>query len=203
MEIRVYQGKNDANMYVVSNENNYIVIDPCVSPEDNGVSKYIEGKNLEAIFITHGHYDHFTEIKKWFNFNKTIYLHRNAVSKLQNPTLNGSAYFDVNLSVNIPIGLSKFVDDGDVISLLGTKIEVFKFDGHTDCGLAFQIENKFFSGDFIFTNGNIGRCDLPTSNFIEMQKSLDRLKSFSSNLVIMPGHGEAFVLGHFWDLFIK
>ena len=59
MEIRVFEGESQGNMYIVSEDENYIVIDPCVSSSNKDVEKYIKDKNLLGIFITHGHYDHF------------------------------------------------------------------------------------------------------------------------------------------------
>lgn len=203
MEIRVFEGESQGNMYIVSEDENYIVIDPCVSSSNKDVEKYIKDKNLLGIFITHGHYDHFEKLNDWLTFNKPVYLHQNAISKLSNSQLNGSAFFYTPISLEIPNDLIRYVDDEDIISLKNISVKVYKFDGHTNCELAFLIENKLFSGDFIFEGGNIGRCDLPTGNFTEMQKSLDKLKNLSENLVVMSGHGNPFILAQFWKCFVR
>ena len=54
-------------------------------------------------------------------------------------------------------------------------------------------ENIIFVGDFIFKN-SIGRCDLETGNYKEMQKSINKFKlkfKNNKNLIIYPGHGDA------------
>ena len=52
----------------------------------------------------------------------------------------------------------------------------------------FPHEKILFSGDFLF-RGSIGRCDLPTGSFIDMRKSLRKIKTIPSATKILPGHG--------------
>lgn len=75
--------------------------------------------------------------------------------------------------------------------------EVISTPGHTSDSVSFYFkEDKIlFSGDFIFLD-SIGRCDLPTGNYAEMQKSLKLISKYPSNTIIYPGHGEATTLEH-------
>ena len=52
-----------------------------------------------------------------------------------------------------------------------------------------------FIGDFIFKE-SIGRCDLPGGSEEEMQKSLEKIKNYSSEIVLYPGHGDKTNLGY-------
>ena len=45
-----------------------------------------------------------------------------------------------------------------------------------------------FTGDFLF-KGTIGRTDLETGNIIIMKNSIEKIKKYSDNIEIYPGHG--------------
>ena len=75
-------------------------------------------------------------------------------------------------------------------------IDSFKFKvifnpGHSKDSISFYFEeaNIMFVGDFVF-NGTIGRCDLDGGNYKEMMNSIDKLKTYPSNIILYPGHGE-------------
>ena len=74
----------------------------------------------------------------------------------------------------------------------GIKLEVIYTPGHTSDSVTYYFyEYGFmFVGDFIF-KGTIGRCDLPTGDFEEMQKSILKMKNYSERTNLYPGH-EAF-----------
>lgn len=69
-------------------------------------------------------------------------------------------------------------------------IEIIKTPGHTKDSISFYFpeENILFSGDFIFQQG-IGRWDLETGNWKEMQESIKKILDYP-NMQIYPGHGE-------------
>lgn len=54
--------------------------------------------------------------------------------------------------------------------------------------VSYLFENNLFCGDFIF-KGSIGRCDLPSGNFQEMQKSIAQIIKYDQDIIIYPGHG--------------
>lgn len=67
--------------------------------------------------------------------------------------------------------------------------------GHSSDSITFYFEesNAMFVGDFIFKN-SIGRCDLPTGNMNEMEKSITKIKNYNDSIIIYNGHGEATTL---------
>ena len=79
----------------------------------------------------------------------------------------------------------------------GFNFEVIKTPGHTSDSLTFYFkEDKImFVGDFLFKNG-YGRCDLPTGDFNEMKKSLQKIFTYPLETVIYPGHGVKSTLGN-------
>ena len=74
--------------------------------------------------------------------------------------------------------------------------EVIKTPGHASDSLTFyfQDEKIMFTGDFLFYH-TIGRCDLKTSNILDMKKSLEKIKEYPDNITIYPGHGKSTILG--------
>ena len=45
-----------------------------------------------------------------------------------------------------------------------------------------------FTGDFLF-KGTIGRTDLPGGDVQKMKKSINKIKKYSDDIKIYPGHG--------------
>lgn len=74
--------------------------------------------------------------------------------------------------------------------------EVIKTPGHaSDClTFYFRDEKVMFTGDFLFYH-TIGRCDLETSNILDMKKSLAKIREYADDILIYPGHGRNSILG--------
>ena len=50
-----------------------------------------------------------------------------------------------------------------------------------------------FVGDFIFKD-DIGRCDLPTGDYLQMLASINKIKKYNDDILIYPGHEETTTL---------
>lgn len=175
------------NNYIVREGESCILIDAEVSLEKvkSEVSK------LDAILLTHGHFDHIKhlgELAKYYGCD--IYLHENAVEKLPDASKNSSETFRGKVRIN-PEGLSfRTLRGGERLNFGEIKdIQVFATPGHTSCSISFLIGDALFSGDTLFMNG-IGRCDLWDSNPNDMLESLKTLASIDYKY-IYPGHGES------------
>ncbi len=78
------------------------------------------------------------------------------------------------------------------------QIENFVFEvlftpGHKDDSISLLFEKDMFVGDFVFKD-SIGRTDLEGGNFEQMKESIKKLKSYSDDTTLYPGHGEATTL---------
>lgn len=75
--------------------------------------------------------------------------------------------------------------------------EVIYTPGHTNDSVSYYFKeiDSLFCGDFIFYE-NIGRCDLPTGDFIIMKKSINKIKKYPINIKIYPGHDISTTLIH-------
>lgn len=183
---------NNANTYIISNEDSAIVIDP--ANDVRSIKTLLKEKELVAILLTHGHYDHFKTISKLLKeYQVPCYMHKHALTKLENVDLSCARFFGCNTPTNVEN--VKFVSEGQLISIKDFRIKCLYKPGHTDCSLVYMIENNMFTGDFLFQNG-VGRCDLPTGNNLIMMRSLKEIKNFYKDIdyIVYPGHGDSSTL---------
>lgn len=188
MEIKKFVSSfAESNCYLITNENKSIVIDPSVAYDIVYQNEYSE---IEGVFITHGHFDHFYAIDSYLKkTNAKIFLHKNALDKLIDSEKNYSFYFPKKLSVNIPAERIVFLNENSKIDIIGLELKMMETFGHTDCSICLIINDNIFTGDTLFKN-TIGRTDLYSANNDQMVKSLRKLKQISQNYNIYPGHGE-------------
>ena len=183
-------GKWKQNTYIVSNQNECIVIDPGGSFSD--ISDYIIVNNLKllSIFNTHGHFDHIVEVQNLINkFNCLFYLH----SKDEKLVKSANFYlslFEGQSKILIPENIN-YLDSLEKIQIGTFSIEILFTPGHTEGSVCFLIENSLFSGDILFRT-DIGRLDLPGSNKLKMKESLKKLAKLPEKISIYPGHGGQF-----------
>lgn len=194
VRIKTYPyGPLGANMYAVFSDTAFIVVDPCVD-----CSKVETDRCLEAIFITHGHFDHFAALDSWKRKypEVPVYIHENDMSCLASAGDNLSRDFGYLYECTYKaVSLDK-VKGKDL--LLGTlHFDYIHTPGHSrgSCCLIFTYDNAkvMFSGDMLFA-GSIGRTDLPGSDIRSMLSSIARLKGIKAQYEVYPGHGPATML---------
>ena len=157
---------NDNYIWLATTNEGSIVIDP---GEAHKTIKYLKENdlNLDAILITHHHFDHTGGIEDMLKFR------------------NVDVYGPVN---NIP-SINKQLRDGDLFSVIGVDFKIIEIPGHTLDHIAFFSENNgnpvLFCGDTLFSSG-CGRVFEGT--FEQMHKSILKLKSLPANTKIYSGH---------------
>ena len=70
------------------------------------------------------------------------------------------------------------------------KITPYHLTGHSNCSVAYLIDNNLFCGDIIFKNA-VGRTDFYDGNENEMIKSLEKIKKINAQNFFC-GHGSNF-----------
>lgn len=164
MQIKiVVTGSIEENCYVLIKDNICVVIDP--GEDIDKIKEAIGDAKLEAILITHNHFDHV------------------------------GALDDLVSLYSVPVYRKDNLKEKEY------QIEDFVFNviftpGHSSDAVTFYFpsNNVMFTGDFVF-RGTVGRCDLPTGDEIEMDKSIDKIKKYPLDTVIYPGHGDYSTLG--------
>src|SRR5690606_24304914 len=125
----------------------------------------IDRENLSpiAIVLTHAHFDHIGAVdavrKKW---TIPVYMHENEADWLQEPALNGSNIYGIEISTFPAEHLLKAESR---LELGPFRLDVLHTPGHSPGSLSFYSKeaNAVFSGDTIF-EGGIGRTDLLEGN---------------------------------------
>ena len=170
-------GAYQTNCYVVhaESETRCIVIDP--GYEAGNILSFLEkkGLSLEAILLTHGHFDHVGAVRDLVALTDChVYLHT-ADTAMPPQMTAGPLYYTHSLQ------------SGEILSLCGLEIGVFHTPGHTPGSVCLTCENVMFSGDTLF-EGSCGRTDIGGS-WPQIQTSLARLATLDTDYIVYPGHG--------------
>ena len=172
-------GAYQTNCYLVWGENadTCVVIDPGYEPETVLAETKRLGKSIEAILLTHGHFDHVGAVKDLVaETGCKVYLCEADLSMPPQMTAG-------------PLYYSDLYGEGDVLSLAGLSFKVLHTPGHTPGSVCLQCEDTIFSGDTLFW-GSCGRTDLPGGSWATIQKSLKRLAALPGDFQVYPGHGD-------------
>ena len=175
-------GMLQTNCYILTEGNRCLVIDPGDEPEK--VLSFLEkqGLTLEAVLLTHGHFDHVGAVKTLAaETDCRVFLCEKDLA-LPGAMTAGTLYY------------TDFYSDGDKLTLAGLTFEVLHTPGHTPGSVCLRFEDHLFSGDTLFA-GSCGRTDFPGSNPQDMVRSLSRLSKLEEHLKVYPGHGGSTTIG--------
>lgn len=157
-----------------------LVIDP--APSLAAFEKALEGAPVEAILLTHGHYDHMTGLadlqKRW---NCPVYL---------DPA-------DAAGTPLMPAGPGTLgYTDGGTLELAGLSVTCWHTPGHSKGSWVLFCQGLLFTGDTLFA-GDVGRTDLAGGSWQELCRSMEKLRALPlpDDTRVLPGHGPFSTLG--------
>lgn len=187
---RMVLGVCQTNCYFLYREGSNRVI--FIDPADSG--KYInqvmkeKGFLVEAILLTHGHFDHIWGCSE---------LRALTGAKVYALDLEEEVLSSARLNVSESSGRSCTVKpnfllkDEQEIEILDMKFRVLSTPGHTkgSCCYYFYEDQILISGDTLF-EGSVGRTDLPTGSMGELSRSIkNKLSNLPGDVRVYPGHG--------------
>ncbi len=156
---------NDNYIWLVHNNDKHcVVVDPGVSQP---VIEHIENNQLtlDAIIVTHHHYDHIDGIPDLLKRFPNIQIIGPRCRSI--PTLNQT------------------VTDGQMIALLGCEFSVLALPGHTPEHIGYLCEGNLFCGDVLFSAG-CGRLLGGTAE--QMHASLQVLSDLPNDTNVYCAH---------------
>ena len=175
-------GLYQTNTYIIheASSKSCCVIDP--GYEATTIAEKLEnlGLTLDAILLTHGHFDHVGAVKDLAaDTDCRVFLC--AEDALLPPMFTGGKLYYTDTYA-----------EGSILNIAGLYIHVLHTPGHTPGSVCLLVEDTLFSGDTLFA-GSCGRTDIG-GDWAAIQKSLKRLASMDADFRVFPGHGESTTL---------
>lgn len=194
IKIKTYKvGKLKTNCYLITDTStgSGIIIDP--GGEIPNFMSEISFLKIDYILLTHGHFDHILNAKKYRELTESKIVISELDSEFtSNNNLNLSRKF-LRPNTFEQFKADMLVNDKDTIPFSNTKLTVLSTPGHTHGSVCYLLDNYIFSGDTLFFRDH-GYTKFPTGSFLDMETSLNRLYSLKGEYTVYPGHSKVTLL---------
>ena len=149
---------------------------------------------LDAVLLTHGHYDHVMGYEPFKKTKIPLLGHKADQQFLDGINLQ---FKNFNLpEPQLTLSLDQTLTEG-THTILKQKIEIREVPGHSPGSLLFYFKDKkvAFVGDAIFKN-SAGRTDLPGGSIEILKKSIrEKIYTLPNETILYPGHGPKTTVG--------
>ncbi|MEK5506268.1 MULTISPECIES: MBL fold metallo-hydrolase [Paenibacillus] len=190
-------GPLQTNAYLLQGDDpkRAVIIDPGMNP--GPLLRAIEPLTIEAILLTHAHFDHIGGVEEIRNAKDCpVYLHVLEQDWLTSPKLNGSLMWP---EASPPISTEPAEYDlaeGQQLNLIGHTFRVFHTPGHSPGSVSFLCGKDLFSGDVLFRQG-VGRTDLAGGRERDLYDSIqNKLFPLGDDVTVYSGHGPKTSIGY-------
>ena len=184
-------GAYQTNCYLAwgDNADTCVVIDPGYEPERVLAQAEKLGKRIEAVLLTHGHFDHVGGVEAIVRETLCkLWMHQRDYTQFK--TVENDFFYPIH---DCDFTEVQLCEEGEVIRAGGLSITVMETPGHTWGSVCYLCEDAMFSGDTLFQS-SCGRTDLPGGDWTTILQSLNRLAELEGDFTVYPGHGPATTL---------
>lgn len=169
-----------------------VLVDPGDESERLLAAVDAMGCTLEAIWLTHAHFDHVGALAPVLRARPVpVRLHPLDLPLYANAATSAARW---GIQVETPTGPTEALAEGDTVTLGEYEFEVWHVPGHAPGHVAFIGHGLCISGDLLFA-GSIGRTDLPWCDPKAMLASLMRVTTLDDGTRVLPGHGVTTTIG--------
>jgi hydroxyacylglutathione hydrolase len=207
LDVRMFTvGAIQENAYIVSvnGAKQAVMVDPGAEAERLLEAARADGLEIEAILITHCHFDHIGAVAEVARATDApVYcpeIERGVLADIDSWTPPGFGPFE-------SYEADQTVQGGERLSLASLDIDVVFTPGHSPGHVTYAIaaaasggetgdgERTLLSGDVLF-QGSVGRTDLPGGDWNVLERSIGGLlRTFPADTAVYPGHMGATTLG--------
>lgn len=185
----VESGFFKTNTYLVGDEQSgkALLIDPAGDWKKIRTMIQSAGVAVEAIVLTHAHYDHANRVHEARALTGAPLL----VHEADAPLLQRKSVLSLVTRWRIKLSPppDRLLAEGDVVEVGALRFEVIHTPGHTPGGICLRYKKTMFTGDTLFA-GSIGRTDLKGGSWPALKASIDnKLFVLSDDIHLYPGHG--------------
>jgi glyoxylase-like metal-dependent hydrolase (beta-lactamase superfamily II) len=185
------------NVYLVANSRGRSVLIDAAPGSFDAYAKFSRRNpnHLEAVLLTHGHWDHFLDAPRFQAEGVPVYVSASDGAWIRQPEYVRD--FVPGELDGAPCTANFYLNHGDSPDLLGIEWQVLGIGGHTPGGLAYYLPamHWVFTGDSLFA-GTIGRTDLPGGNHGQLIREIrERLLPLPPETQVFPGHGGSSAIG--------
>ncbi len=189
--IPIVAGILDTNCFLVVNTQKGTAVLIDAPPESKEIILgYLEQENckLEAILLTHSHWDHSADANPLKTLTDAkVFVHALDNYRLEEPMKH--TIFDIGFEIE-PCRADTLLEGEEILEFETITFRVVHTPGHTEGSVVYvcdQLECAF-AGDTIFYL-SVGRSDLPGGNPEQLQESINRLLSeLPENYTLYVGH---------------
>lgn len=185
------------NVYVVSDGKGTFVVDP--SEQADAILASLGGAALDAIVITHSHWDHTGAAAELRSLTGApVIASAIEADYIENPRAG------VGSRTSAPCPVDRRVGNGDVVRVGDMQWKVVETPGHSSGSVCLFVIPQFgnhadgrpvlISGDTLFA-GTTGRTDFERGSDADMAASMKKLAKLPDDTVVLPGHGGLTTIG--------